>query len=143
MRSRRPAAAALIVLAGACALAAGGCGGIIAPDLFIVHRNGTVPGAQLTLVVNEEGKVRCDGHASGSLSDAQLIEARAIQEELHDAASKHLALPAASGSVLSYRLRDADGSVSFADNSAGQPAVLRHLAYLVSRVSRQICRRPI
>lgn len=143
MRRRRLPAHVLTALLGAGALAVAGCGGIIAPDLFIVYRSGTVPGAHLTLLVNEEGKVRCDGRASGTLSDAQLIEARAIQEELHDAASKHLALAPASGSVLSYRVRDADGGVSFADNSRDQPAVLRHLAYLVSRVSRERCGRSI
>ena len=42
--------------------ARGGCGGgIKAPDLFIVQRTGGAPRARLTLLVNEEGGVQCNG----------------------------------------------------------------------------------
>jgi len=133
----------VVALALSAPLVAGGCGGILSPDLFVVQRSGTVPGASVTVLVNEEGGVHCDGRASGMLSDPELIEARTIQEELKGPASKHLSLAPARGSVLSYRVRSVDGAVSFADNSAGQPTVLRHLAYLVSRVARALCHRPI
>ena len=46
----------------ACALLAG-CGGITAPDLFIVQRSGSGPGAKLTLLVNEEGGVQLQRRA--------------------------------------------------------------------------------
>jgi hypothetical protein len=127
------------------ALAAGvlaGCGGIRAPDLFIVERSGSAPGARLTLLVNEEGGVHCDGRPAGKLSDSQLIEARAIQEDLHGSASRHLALRAAPGSVLAYHVRSESGAVSFADNSPGQPAVLRRLALFVLQVAQGVCRLP-
>jgi hypothetical protein len=71
----------------ACAAAAGagllgGCGGVRAADLFIVQRSGSVPGANLTLLVDEEGGVHCNGGPTLKLSDSQLIEASAIQEDL-------------------------------------------------------------
>jgi hypothetical protein len=119
--------------------AAAGCGGIEAPDLFLVQRTGSVPGAGLTLLVNEEGGVQCNGGRVLKLSDPQLVQARAIQEDLKGPASAHTSLPARAGSVLSYHLRDEDGSVSFADNSAGQPAVFRNLALFVLQTAQQVC----
>lgn len=138
-----------VVLGGlaAIALAAGCGGGIAAPDLFIVQRTGSGPGARLTLLVNEEGGVHCykDPTHPGptvKLSDAQLVQARAIQEELHDSAAKHLSLPAGGGSVLSYYVRDENGTVRFSDDSPGQPKVLRQLALFVLQAARQVCHLP-
>jgi hypothetical protein len=120
-------------------VAAAGCGGIEAPDLFLVQRTGSVPGAGLTLLVNEEGGVQCNGGRVLKLSDPQLVQARAIQEDLKGPASARTSLPARAGSVLSYHLRDEDGSVSFADNSAGQPAVFHNLALFVLQTAQQVC----
>jgi hypothetical protein len=120
-------------------LIAGCGGGIRAPDLFVVSRTGSVPGASLTLLINEEGGVHCNGGPTLKLSDAQLVRARAIQEELHGPASKQLALASGPGSVLSYSVRDQDGTVRFSDNSVAQPAVLRQLTLLVLEVAQGVC----
>lgn len=127
-------------LAGAILLS--GCGGIVSPDLFLVQRSGTAPGARLTLLVNEEGVARCNGGPPRRLSDPQLIQARTIQERLHDYATKHESLPPAPGSVLSYYVRDADGNVRFSDNSPHQPRVMHELALLVLTVARDVCHLP-
>jgi hypothetical protein len=132
--------AALALLASASLLSA--CGGIIAPDLFVVQRSGSTPGARLTLLVNEEGIAHCNGGPPHRLSDPQLIQARTIQEGLHAYATQHESLPPAPGSVLSYNVRDADGSVRFSDNSPRQPHVMRELALLVLTVARDVCRLP-
>jgi len=135
-------APALALLAGALvagAPLAAGCGEIRAADLFLVQRSGDVAGARLTLLVNEEGGVRCNGNRTGRLSDARLIEARAITDDLRGPASEHLSLPARPGAVLSYDVRSEKGSVRFADNSAGQPAVLHRLALFVLRTAQQTC----
>ncbi len=68
--------------------------GSLSPDLFIVYRSGSVPGAKLTMLVNEEGVVHCNGGAAHHLSDPQIIEARTIQEDLEEPASEHESLPA-------------------------------------------------
>jgi hypothetical protein len=133
---------AVAVSVGMGGVALAGCGGIVSPDLFVVYRSGNTPGAQLTVLVNEEGVVHCNSGPAAHLSDPQIIEARTIQEELQKPASRHEALPAQSGSVLAYRVRDADGSVSFADNSAGQPAVLRKLALFTLTVAQSVCKLP-
>lgn len=120
--------------------AAAGCsGGIMAPDLFIVQRTGSGPGARLTLLVNEEGGVRCNGGPMLKLSDPQIVQARAIQEELKNPAGEHLSLPVRPGSVLAYYLRDENGSVRFADDSTGQPKVFRELALFVLQTAQQVC----
>ncbi len=142
----RRGAAALGVLA-AVTLAAGCGGGIAAPDLFIVERTGSAAGARLTLLVNEEGGVHCYAEPTHrgptlKLSDPLLVRARAIQEELHEQASEHLSLPPGRGSVLSYYLRDENGTVRFSDNSPGQPKVLRELALFVLQTAQQVCHLP-
>ncbi len=123
-------------------LLASGCGGITPPDLFIVQRSGAGPHARLTMLVNEEGGVRCNGGPELKLSDPQLVKARAIQEELEKPASHHLALPAQPGSVLGYSVRDQNGTVTFADNSRDQPKVLRALVLLVLETAQQVCHLP-
>jgi hypothetical protein len=119
-----------------------GCSGIKAPDLFIVTRSGSGPHANLTLLVNEEGVVRCNGKLAGKLSDSQIVKARAITEDLEKLAAERLSLAAAPNSVLRYHLRDANGTVSFADNSVGQPKVLRELELFVLQASQQVCHLP-
>jgi len=129
----------------AAALAVGGCGAV-APDLFVVYRTGATPGAKLTLLVSEEGAVQCNPDPAHPvvrhLSDPQIIEARVIQEDLKDPASRRESFPAAKGSVLSYYVRDQDGTVSFADNSPGQPQVTRKLAAFVLSVAQGVCGIP-
>jgi hypothetical protein len=127
----------------ACALAAtvalAGCGGVKPADLFIVYRTGSTPHARLALLINEEGGVHCNGAAARKLSDPQLVQARAIQEDIHDSAAGHLSLAPQAGSILSYYLRDENGTVRFSDNSAGQPQVLRNLQLFVLQVAQQVC----
>jgi hypothetical protein len=130
------------VLAVVAAIALGGCGGVQAADLFIVTRTGTTPQARLTLLVNEEGVVRCNGGPHLKLTDAQLVQARGLQEDMHDAAAANLTLAPRPGSVLSYHVRQESGSVRFSDNSAAQPKVLRQLALFVLTVAQQVCHLP-
>jgi hypothetical protein len=136
-RRRALASVAGIVLA----VLGAGCGeSVELPDLFVVQRSGAGP--KLTVVVNEGGAVHCDGGPTRQLSDAQIVQARGIQEELQSPSAKHLALAPRPRSVFSYYVRDAEGTVRFSDNSAGQTSVLRHLAYFVLAVEQQVCHLP-
>jgi hypothetical protein len=120
-------------------VALGGCG-VTPADLFLVTRSGAAPGAQLTLLVDEEGGVTCNGRlAHQKLEDAQIVKAREIQEELLKPSAAHLSLPSRPGSTLSYGVRDESGTVSFADNSAGQPVVLHKLQLFVLQTAQGIC----
>ncbi len=135
---------AAVVLAGVGGFV--GCGeSVELPDLFVVTRTGG--GEHLTVRINEGGTVHCFRSLSHpgpthQLSDPQLIQARGVTEELQSASAKHLALPPRPGSVFRYVLRDAEGTVRFADNSAGQPSALHHLQYLVLEVAQRVCGLP-
>ena len=60
----------------------GGCGRGGAGDIFIVTRAVSTPHAGLD-PVDEEGNVHCNGRAAPrKLSDAELVRARGIQEDL-------------------------------------------------------------
>jgi hypothetical protein len=129
-----------LACAGAgCAVLGSGCSGVRAADLFVVQRSGSVAGAQLTLLVNEEGGVRCNGGPTLKLSDSQLIEARTIQEDISQAASQHLSLPPGPRPVFNFRLRQENGDVSFSDDSPGQPQVFHRLALFVVQISQHVC----
>jgi hypothetical protein len=120
-----------------------GCGGVTAPDLFIVYRSGATPQARLTLLVNEEGGVTCNGRAvMQKLSDAQIVKAREIQEDLAKPSSDHVSLSARPRSVLRYFVRDESGYVRFSDNSADQPAVFQKLQLFVLQTSQEVCHLP-
>jgi hypothetical protein len=146
LRSIARVSVAVVALVACVGAGASGCGGVLPPDLFIVYRGGNVPGAKLTVLVNEEGGVQCNPNRAHPivhhLSDAQIIEARTIQEDLHDPASRNESFPAAKGSVLHYYVRNQNGSVHFADNSPSQPAVTRKLAGFVLSVAQGVCKLP-
>jgi hypothetical protein len=136
LRRRRPGA--LCALAAAAVVSA--CSGVSAPDLFIVYRTGSTPQARLTLLVDEEGGVTCNGRlAAQKLSDPQIIKAREIQEDLAKPAASHLSLAPRPGSVFAYYVRDENGSVRFSDNSARQPAVLQKLQLFVLQSAQDVC----
>ena len=63
--------ALVVVLAAVLA----GCGGPSA-DLFVVQRTGSVPGADLEMLVSDSG-VRCNGGPEREISSDQLLDARA------------------------------------------------------------------
>ena len=135
-------------LAATQALLAAGCGGP-SSDLFAVERAGTVPGARLTLVVDDGGFVRCNHGDRKEISSAQLIDARDIARQLDGEpdkepgpAKKNLTFAPRPGSILRYDVRTEQGSVAFADNSARQPAVLFHVAELTRDLAKQVCGLP-
>ncbi|MGN6189431.1 MAG: hypothetical protein ACTHOE_11060 [Conexibacter sp.] len=135
----RRVAAALAVLAGAAALA--GCGAA-SPDVFLLTRSGSIPGARLTLLVNDGGTVRCNGGKPRQLPDKQLLAARRIAEDVSDDAKAGLTLPAPRGSVLRYRLRTQDGTVTFSDVDAGRRPELPPVIVFARTVAQDVCGLP-
>ena len=86
--------------------------------------------------------MHCDGGPTRQLSDAQLVQARGLQEELQSPSTKHLTLPAAPRLGVQLLRPRRQGTVRFSDNSAGQTSVLRHLAYFVLEVQQKVCHLP-
>jgi len=148
VRRRREAfAVALVAIA---ALAAGCAEGTPSPDLFVVHRTGSNPGAKLTMLVNDGGFVRCNGGPEQMITSDQLIEARDIVRELNDDDRDETeglfktapSLPPRPNSQLSYVVRGEDGTARFADNSAKAPAAYLKLQALVRALAKGPCGLP-
>jgi hypothetical protein len=136
---RRPLAGALCALAGAVALA--GCGADY-PDLFVLHRSGSLPGARLTLLVNDGGTVACNGGEPRQLPPRRLLDARRIAKDLSEELHDDLTLPAARGSLLRYRLRTQDGTVTFSDLDAGRRPELAPVIVFARAVAQEVCGLP-
>jgi hypothetical protein len=127
-----------LAAAAAVALATAGCGAS-SPDLFVLTRSGTIPGAGLMLLVNDGGTVRCDGGAPRALSDPQLLDARDIQSSLSDDAKKNLVLPRPPTALLRFRFRSQDGTVTFSDVDAGRRKELAKVVAFSRTVAQQVC----
>jgi hypothetical protein len=131
------------VCAAALAVAAGGCGTPSA-DLFVVTRSGSVPGARLTLRVDDGGEVRCDGGPKRPMTSSDLIAARDVARKLKDLPRKRLRVAAGRRTVLRYRVLFEDGEIAFADSSrtAGDlRTVTQRLAALTRRLAQGPCGR--
>jgi hypothetical protein len=128
--------------APACALAAvlalAGCGAA-PPDVFLLARSGSLPGARLTLLVNDGGTVRCNGDEPRPLPAKRLLDARRIAEDLSEDAHDDLTLPAPSGSLLRYRLRMEEGTVTFSDVDAVRRPELAPVIVFARAVARDVC----
>lgn len=129
--------AAAVALALAAALAASGCG-TPSPDLFLVTRDGTVPGAKLTLLVSDTS-VRCNKGAVHSLTSAQTIEARVLKNDLLEFQSKKDPItPQKPAQIFSFSVKDEEGTVHYAD-TAQRPTILPRITRFVLDAARNIC----
>jgi hypothetical protein len=120
------------------ALVLAGCGAQ-SPDLFVLTRGGSIPGARLTLLVNDGGTVRCNGGKARPLTDPQLLAARDIATSLSDDAKKRLDLPAPPGSILRFHVRSQDGTVTFSDVDAGKRPELAKVVQFARTVAMSVC----
>jgi hypothetical protein len=113
------------------------------PDLLVVQRSGSIPGAKLTLLVNDGGTVRCNGGPTRRIDDPQLLQARTIVRELEDYARRDRKLAPGPRAILRYRLRMETGTVAFSDTSpAARGGVFGQVQLFTRRVAQQVCGLP-
>jgi hypothetical protein len=130
----RIAAAVALLLAAA---ALGACG-TPPPDLFVVNRTGTVPGAKLHMLVSDES-VRCNGAPAQELTSAQTLEGRDILRLLMELQEAKTPLPASPrAQIFSYSVRDEDGTLSYPDTQQ-RPAVIPRLTLFVRDLAIGTC----
>ena len=129
---------ATVVAAGALgALALASCG-TPSPDLFIVNRGGTVPGAKLNLLVSDQ-TARCNNAPAKPLTSGQIIEARDIRRDLLLVQTDGKAIPRfAPAQIFEFAVQTEAGRLSFPDTQQ-RPPVLPRLARFVRRVAKDTC----
>jgi hypothetical protein len=95
-----------------------GCGlDVQTPDLFVLTRTGQ--GKSLTMLVNYDGGVTCNGRRGKTLPDRLLLLARSLPGGLESDAQKKLDPPSPPGSVYRFKVSLQYGTFSFPDTSAG------------------------
>ena len=126
-----------------CAVAASGallgvaCG-TPSPDLFVVERDGTVPGAKLTLLVSDQ-TARCNDGPAENLTSAQIIEARDIRRDLLLVQTGDEPIPQAPpAQIFRFVVRTERGALRYPDTQQ-RPAVLPRLSRFVRRVAIDTC----
>jgi hypothetical protein len=125
---------ALLALAAVLA----GCGlSVQSADLFLLKRTGA--GRRLTLLVSDDGTVRCNGGAARPLSDKLLIQARDLASTLNDDAKRHMQIQATPHSVARYTVRLQHGTISFPDTAARAHSELAQLELFAVQVAQVPC----
>jgi hypothetical protein len=127
------------------------CGGGPPGDVFVVKRDGSVPGAKLTLTITDDGGAYCNSLGRREISSAQLIEARDIRrllngnprkpEEEPGIARKNMSLPPSGATIYSYGVRSEEGTFNFHDSTRGQPLVPR-IVKLTHDIAKGPCGLP-
>ena len=121
-------------------LAAGlaGCGlSVQSPDLFLLTRTGA--GHKLTLLVSDDGTIRCDGGSAKPLPDKLLLQARDLATKLNGDANRGMDIPRTPQSVAVYRVRVQKGTISFPDTAAGTHSELAQLELFAEQATQQPC----
>jgi len=132
-RQRGPSLAAGVLMCFALA----SCG-TPSPDLFVVNRAGTVPGAELDLLVSDQ-TARCNDGPAERLESGQIIEARDIKRELLLLQTGNGAIPRyPPAQIFTFAVQTEEGRLSFPDTQQ-RPEVLPRLARFVRRVAKDTC----
>jgi hypothetical protein len=130
----RRAAGALIAV-----ITLAGCGAPSA-DLFEVARTGKDRNANVTILVSDDGTVRCNKRKPVSMGAERLLTARELARDLEKQAALGLELPSEKGSILTYRVRLEEGTIRFSDRSRGIPKSFSRVMAFTSDVARRVCK---
>jgi hypothetical protein len=117
-----------------------GCGlQVQAEDLFLVTRTGQ--GQKLTMLVNYDGGITCNGGKPKQLSDPQLLQARDLTNNLDtDASAKPpIRFNATRQSVYSYTVKVQNGTFTFPDTAGATHKELSQLELFVVQAAANPC----
>ena len=118
-------------------LAVAACG-TPSPDLFVVNRDGTVPGAKLELLVSDQ-TARCNDGPAERLSSEQIIEARDIRRDLLLLQSGDAPVPPApAAQIFDFAVQTEEGTLRYPDTQQ-RPAILPRVSRFVRRVAIDTC----
>jgi hypothetical protein len=129
---------AALASAGLAVAVLAGCGfDVQSADLFLLTRTGQ--GRTLTMLVNDGGTIRCDGAKAKPLSNALLIQARDLAEDLDPDSTKGLSIARTPGTVFYYRIKLQQGTVSFPDLAARGRKVLSEATLFAAQAAQGAC----
>ena len=131
MRRALATLVALLLLAG--------CGAPSA-DLFVVTRSGKDKNANVSVLVSDDGTVRCNRGKPREMGAKRLLVARQLARDLQKQAALGLELPRGPGAILSYKVRLQDGTIGFSDTSRGRPATFNRVAAFSADVIERVCK---
>ncbi len=131
MRRALAGLVALLLLAG--------CGAPSA-DLFVVTRSGKDKNANVSVLVSDDGTVRCNRGKPLEMGAKRLLVARQLARDLQKQAALGLELPRGPGAILSYKVRLQDGTIGFSDTSRGRPATFNRVAAFSADVIERVCK---
>lgn len=125
-------------LAVGLALALCGCGlQVQSADLFLLTRVGE--GKRLTMLVGDGGTIRCNDQKTKPLSDALLITARDLADNLDNDAQTNLRIAAGPHSVYRYTIRLQNGTISFPDTAAAKHHELSQAELFTLQAAARAC----
>lgn len=121
-----------------CGLIVAGCGfDVQLQDLFLLTRTGQ--GTKLTLLVNDDGSVTCNGGKQKMLSSSMLITARDLADNLGGDASHNLDLPPRTGTIYRYRIKLEQGTIQFSDRDTAHYPNLAQAELFTVQAAQQVC----
>ena len=129
--------AGAIAAAAALALALGACG-TPSPDLFVVHRTGSLPGAKLDLLVSDTS-ARCNGGPPRELSSDQTLEARDITKDLLELQRGPAGVPSGPPpQFFSFAVTSEAGTLHYGDTTQ-RPKILPRITLFVRQLAIGLC----
>jgi hypothetical protein len=115
-----------------------GCGGDPG-DLLSLSASGGVAGGTHTLVVSGDGRGSCDRGPLQQLPADRVLDARGIERDAQELATKATDLPPRKG-ARRFTLNTKDGEVHWSERTPGIPSVLPRAQLLELQLERQLCR---
>jgi len=141
-RRAQSAVAARLLVASlvAAALLTAGCGGTQkTADLFVIKRSGSIAGANLNLLVSDDGTVTCNGGPRKQIGGDLLIEARGLSEDFAADIGKPVAGDPPTNSIYRFTVQTGAGSANWVDGSLGLPESFLKISQFTRKVAKGAC----
>jgi len=141
-RRRPPALIARLLVASlvAAALLTAGCGGTQrTADLFVIKRTGSIAGANLTLLVSDDGTATCNGGPRKQIGGDLLVEARGLSDDFAADVGKPVAGDPPTNSIYRFTVQTGAGSANWVDGSLGLPESFLKISQFTRKVAKGAC----
>jgi hypothetical protein len=128
-----------LIAVAAVAVVLAGCGGDPG-DLLSISASGGVAGGKHTLVVTGDGRGSCDRGPLKQLPGDRVIDARGIERDAGELATRAAEYPPSSQGARRFTLSTKDGEVSWSERTPGIPSVLPRAQLLELQLQRILCK---